>query len=76
MKTSYRINGRFVTKQAFIDYLNGKLAILESYVALLSASLTKLISNDTFDAILICLQKLYRRIDSLVLQLKTISQAV
>jgi hypothetical protein len=73
MKTSYRINGKFVTKQAFIAYLNGKLAVLESYVSLLSASLTKLISNETFDAVLTCLQKLYIRIDSLANQLKTIT---
>ena len=76
MKTSYRINGRFVTKQAFINYLYGKLAILESYVASLSASLTKHISNATFDAVLVCLRKLYRVIDSIANELKTISQAV
>lgn len=72
-KPVYRINGKFVTKTAFIAYLNGKLAILESYVAALSASLTKHISNATFDAVLACLRKLYGAIDSLSSQLKAIN---
>lgn len=68
-KKVYRIAGKFCTKQAFVTYVHGRLAILESLVAKLNRDLLKDISNKTFDAVLACLRKLYKAIDSLSAEL-------
>jgi len=73
IQQSYRINGRFVTKQYFIAWLNAKLAILESLVVKLSADLLKDISGKTWQQVITCLKSLYTKIDAISLQLASIA---
>jgi len=70
---SYRVNGRFVTKQYFIAWLNAKLAILEALVVRLSSDLLKDISGKTWQQVMACLRTLYNRIDAISLQLASIA---
>jgi len=70
---NYRINGRFVTKQYFIAWLNAKLAILESLVVQLSSDLLKDISGKTWQQVMACLRSLYSKIDAISLQLEAIA---
>lgn len=66
---TYRIHGKFCSKFTFIASLNEKLEVLKSHYKKISARLHGNINNQTFDAVVSCLNKLNHEIAQLSLQI-------